>query len=220
MQIEIISGEGEVQALELLQGLQLPSFLKFAQSRGEEKLPLLLTEKLASILNQFSSLFGQLSEQLSAYRVKMGSLQARSSTSVARSNKLSKKYADEREAKQNIILSFVKERLHSFDMSSELGRALIGTLGDESTQSNGVLISSGRLMEGIAELKERFLEMRLADIQLDDDVLSSVVDLLDCVSTGNNCFAHAMQPNLGYLIGKVCVFDLKNNNLTDISCKV
>lgn len=44
-------GEEEVEAEEILTALQMASFLKFSQGRPEERLPLLFTEKLASVLN-------------------------------------------------------------------------------------------------------------------------------------------------------------------------
>ena len=70
--------------------MQVPIFLKFIQSRREEKLLPLFTEKMASMLNYVRKTIADAAEQAAEARMQIAKGQSKALNSVARAEKSSR----------------------------------------------------------------------------------------------------------------------------------
>ena len=105
----------QAESAELMNAMQIPIFLKFIQSRHEEKILPLFTEKLASILNYMRKVTADMAEQVSEARMQLAKGQSKASNSAARVEKIRHKMVGERLAKQKATLKLIREQLRWSD---------------------------------------------------------------------------------------------------------
>ena len=127
--VDIYVDDGDIDAGELLASLQIPAFLKFAQSRPAEKLPKLFTEKMVNILNFSRRTVHDFLEQLGDARIQLGKLQSKVSVSWERVARIRERCARERISKQKAVMRYVREQLRVSDI-----RKLLGDIGGRAAE--------------------------------------------------------------------------------------
>jgi hypothetical protein len=99
-----VSSSFQAEPDELLSTLQIPIFLKFVQSRSEEKSIYLFCEKLSSILNYILKTTNEMAEQVADARMLHAKQQSKSINAVNKCDKMKAKLVKERLAKQKSTL--------------------------------------------------------------------------------------------------------------------
>ena len=196
----------EVEARELLTGLQINPFLKFCQSRPPAKANALFTEKIATILNQSRNRVTEVIEQLGDSRMEIARATARSAVSVERIQRLRDRFYFERLAKQKNVIKYVREQMRHSDMRIVLNdinakaadyaidleiamsaeqrqlKEFMTQITHTSAELTSALASSGTTTGPVGGM-----EIRLPDTQLDDETMHGVIGLLSGVlDDGNN----------------------------------
>ena len=111
-----VSSSFQAEPDELLSTLQIPIFLKFVQSRSEEKSIYLFCEKLASILNYILRTTNEMAEQVADARMIHAKQQSKSINAVNKCDKMKAKLVKERIAKQKSTLKLIREQLKFSDI--------------------------------------------------------------------------------------------------------
>lgn len=135
--IDVMPGEGDVEASELLNSLQINSFLLFCQGRSVAKMPALFTEKIASLLNFHRTVRSDVVEQLAEVRLEQARSMSRLAVGVDLLQRLKKRCSSERFGKQKGILRSVQEQLRGFSLrvSVDVASKALAELEDSVRQA-------------------------------------------------------------------------------------
>lgn len=110
----------ELEAIEMLSSLQINSFLKFVQGRPSSKVPILCTEKIASLLNYMRLVVAEAVDNCSEARIAQSKLTSRMLVTKQRNDRIRIRYFVERVAKQKNILKFIRENMKLSDLQITL----------------------------------------------------------------------------------------------------
>lgn len=106
----------DADAAEMLNGLQIPAFLKFAVSRPTSKLFVIFAEKIASMLNFFRASIVDLLEDISDSRMEVAKSMSKTAVSNSRFDQIRDRFVKERFAKQKMIMKYIREQMKHSDM--------------------------------------------------------------------------------------------------------
>ncbi len=106
----------DADAAEMLNGLQIPAFLKFAVSRPTSKLFIIFSEKIASMLNFFRATIVDLLEDISDSRMEIARSISKTTVSSNRFDQIRDRFVKERFAKQKMIMKYIREQMKHSDM--------------------------------------------------------------------------------------------------------
>lgn len=112
--------DDELEAIEMLSSLQINSFLKFVQGRPDAKVPILCSEKMASLLNHMRIVVADAVDHCSEARVAQSKLTSRALVTKQRNDRIRIRYFVERVAKQKNILKFIRENMKLSDLQITL----------------------------------------------------------------------------------------------------
>lgn len=200
------SSSSDAEALELLNSMQISAFLRFCQTRPDSKLMSLFSEKIASILNYIRHSMADLVDQLGESRIETAKGFSKEAISVERFDKLRARYCKERLSKQQIVMKYVREQMKHSDMCialEDMARASRDTL-EELSQTDkfkeaqialvGYAKPAMELMVQFSSIVDELavagassgtttgpvgaLEIRLANSQVDDETLNSLMGLI------------------------------------------
>jgi len=124
--VEIVFEDGDAlsglhaDSAELLTTLQIPIFMKFVQSRGDEKATALFSDKLASVMNYIRRTMNDMAEQVAEARMQLAKQHSRVGNSDGRVEKMKARLIRERLAKQKCTLKMVREQLRFSDAAVQL----------------------------------------------------------------------------------------------------
>ena len=190
-----------VEAEELLNGLAIDAFLKFAQSRPDGKVSALFTEKLASILNFIRKLTNETSSQLGESRKKLAEATSRLAVSTQRSNRMKDRVVNERISKQKTVMKYLREQMRQSDFRvaiheittsaqdqlNDLEETTGGIASRETGISREILrqllhvsgeLTSLGLSSGTVTASPGAMELRMPDCLLDDETMHGMIELL------------------------------------------
>ncbi len=109
------SDVAQADSAELMNAMQIPIFLKFIQTRKEDKILILFTEKVASILNYVRQTNADMAEQVAEARMQSAKGKSNALNITARVEKMRAKLIYERLAKQKSMLKLIREQIRWSD---------------------------------------------------------------------------------------------------------
>ena len=189
----------QADSAELMNAMQVPIFLKFIQSRREEKLLPLFTEKMASMLNYVRKTIADAAEQAAEARMQIAKGQSKALNSVARAEKIRHKLVGERLAKQKTTLKLIREQIRWSDtciIMEQVKKRATAELEYQATQYsltkrddevksllNDILRCAGAAASASSSSAPKdcpvgSLEIRVPESQLDDETLHGIFALL------------------------------------------
>lgn len=190
----------EIEARELLTGMQVNPFLRFCQTRPPAKSAALFTEKIASVLNLSRNRLQEVVEQLGDSRMEVARATARSTVSLERVQRLRERFHFERLAKQKNVIKYVREQMRHSDMRiviNDLHKKAVEYISEIDIAMDADQRSLKEFMQQIVHTAEELsaavassgtntgppgaMEVRLPDTQLDDETLHGVIGLLSGV---------------------------------------
>jgi len=190
----------EVEARELLTGMQINPFLRFCQTRPAGKAGALYTEKIASILNQSRNRVVEVVEQLGDTRMEVARATARSAVSIQRMQRLRERFYFERLAKQKNVIKYIREQMRHSDMRivlNDLNAKAADYIVEFEIAMNSEQRQIKEFMQQVVHTAAELgtatassgtttgpagaMEIRLPDTQLDDETMHGVIGLLSGV---------------------------------------
>ena len=201
----------EVEARELLTGMQINPFLRFCQTRPPSKSSALFTEKIASVLNLSRNRIQEVVEQLGDTRMEVARAAARSTVSMERVQRLRERFHFERLAKQKNVIKYIREQMRHSDMRivlNDLNKKALEYIQEIDIAMNAEQRELKEFMKIITHTADELssavassgtntgppgaMEVRLPDTQLDDETLHGVVGLLSGVLEDQNSGSGSM----------------------------
>jgi hypothetical protein len=191
----------EIDAEELMNGLQVHAFLKFVQHKTGGKLCALYTEKIASILNFLRKSTGEMATRLGLSRSENAKLQSKIVVTGQRVLRMKNRLVNERVAKQKTMMKYIREQMRQSDVRCEIDSITTrardqledleettgGIAGRETALSREVvrqLLSVGSKLaavgmpSGTATGPVGSIELRLPESLMDDETLHGMYGLL------------------------------------------
>lgn len=195
----------EVEAKELLTGLQINAFLRFCQTRPASKVSALFVDKIANILNQSRNRVIEVVEQLGDTRMEVARATARAAVSSERVQRLRERFYFERLAKQKSVIKYVREQMRHSDMRvvlNDISKKAADYIVEIDIAMNADQRQLKEFMQQITHTADELssaaassgtttgpvgaMEIRLPDTQLDDETLHGVIGLLSGVLEDHN----------------------------------
>ena len=237
------SSVAQAETAELMNQMQIPIFLRFVQSRHEDRMPKLFGEKIASMLNHIRKMSADMAEQVAEARMQSAKEATRSENAITRSEKMRKKLIEERLAKQKSTLKVVREQIRWSDTCIILDRVT-----DRAEKELEYQASQYNLTKKDAEMKLLLsdvlacaeaatacssssspsncpvgaLEIRVPESTVDDETLHGIFSLLSgsIIEKQENETRKLENDGFTPYLDRLLLLNLRDNCLTDLSCNV